>query len=308
MSKQAIQSDWLQAFRAVASTLSISAASKDLNLDKSQVSKRIALLEHKLGATLFARSTRKVALTPAGLAYLAHAQRVLSELDAGSETLLSLRTELSGRIRLTAPVSWGQRVLAQCLPDFLRQHPGVEIELILSDQKMDLAREHIDLALRWTAKPSEGLSSVPIALIQWRLAASYAYLAAKGTPKHPMDLQSHECLCYWRENSDERWELEARHGGEQHSIQVHGRYHVNNPEAVLVSALQGFGIALLPDYLCDSAMEQHSLIRVLPDFKPLTRFGSYMYAQATSERMLLPRNRALLGYLQTSLGWIEEAK
>lgn len=300
MGISAIQSEWLQSFLAVAQHLSISAASQYLNLDKSQVSKRIALLEHKLGATLFARSTRKVALTPAGLAYLDHAQRALAELDAGAELLRSLRTDLSGLIRITAPVSWGQRVLSQLLPDFLRLHPGVNLELILADQKMDFARDHIDLALRWTAKPSEGLSCIPIASIEWHLAASYAYLAAQGTPLRPEDLLSHQCLCYWRDNADEHWEFEERVSAAHHSVKVHGRYHVNNPEAVLSAAMQGMGVALLPDYLCDSAFELQSLLRVLPNHKPLTRFGSHMYAQAPVERMLLPRNQALLQYLQTA--------
>ena len=301
MNKHTIQSDWLQAFRSVAAHLSISAASKELNLDKSQVSKRVALLEHKLGATLFARSTRKVALTPAGLAYLDHAQRVLAELDAGEELLRSLRTDLSGRIRLTAPVSWGQRVLAPCLPDFLRQHPGIEIDLILSDQKMDLARDNIDLALRWTAKPSAGLSSTPIAPISWHLAASYGYLAANGTPKTPADLTKHQCFCYWRESADDRWEFVDRTTEQRHSVQAQGRFHANNPEAVLAAAIQSLGIALLPDYLCEEAFEQQTLIRLLPAYQPLTRFGSHMHAQAPAERALLPRNRALLGFLQTAL-------
>ena len=300
MGISAIQSEWLQSFLAVAQHLSISAASQYLNLDKSQVSKRIALLEHKLGATLFARSTRKVALTPAGLAYLDHAQRALAELDAGAELLRSLRTDLSGLIRITAPVSWGQRVLSQLLPDFLRLHPGVNLELILADQKMDLARDHIDLALRWTAKPSEGLSCIPIAPIAWHLAASYAYLAAHGTPLKPEDLLSHQCLCYWRDNADERWEFEERVSATHHSVKVHGRYHVNNPEAVLSAAMQGMGVALLPDYLCDSAFESQSLLCILPNHKPLTRFGSHIVAQAPVERMLLPRNQALLQYLQTA--------
>ncbi len=301
MGKHTIQSDWLESFQAVASTLNISAAGKQLGLDKSQISKRIALLEHKLSATLFARSTRRVALTPAGVAYLGHAKRVLAELDAGEELLRSLRTDLSGRIRLTAPVSWGQRVLAPCLPEFLRQHPGIEIELILLDQKMDLAQDNIDLALRWTAKPSAGLSSMPIAAIYWHLAASYSYLAANGTPKSPRDLTKHQCFCYWRESLDDRWEFEERSNQERHSVQAQGRFHANNPEAVLAAASQGLGIALLPDYLCNEPFEQETLIRLLPAFQPLTRFGSHMYAQAPVERALLPRNRALLTYLQSAL-------
>lgn len=301
MNKPEIHSDWLRAFTSVASSLSISAAGVELNLDKSQVSKRIALLENKLGTLLFARSTRKVALTPAGIAYLDHALRMLKELDLGEEKLRSLRVDLSGHIRITAPVSWGQRVLAHHLASFLKQHPSIEIEVILSDQKMDLARENIDLALRWTAKPSEGLSNLPISRIHWYLVASYAYLAAHGTPKLPKDLQGHECLCYWRESSDARWELQASDGAVE-NVQVQSRLQVNNSEAVLVSAVQGFGVAMLPDYLCHQAFAQQSLIRVLPDFTPLTKFGTHIHIQAASERMLLPRNRALLQHLQIALG------
>ena len=306
MKSEAIHSEWLHSFRAVAHHLSVSAASQELNLDKSQVSKRVALLEHKLGVTLFARSTRKIALTAAGLAYLDHAQRALTELDAGAELLRNLRTELTGPIRITAPVSWGQRVLAKCLPDFLNQHPGIEIEVLLADQKIDLARENIDVALRWTASPSKGLSSIPLAPIFWYLTASYAYLAAQGTPKLPDDLLRHQCLCYWRENSDERWEFLENRTAQHHSVQVHGRYHINHAEAVLAAALQGLGIALLPDYLCNAALEQQSLIRVLPDYTPVTRFGTHIYVQASAERMLLTRNRVLLRYLQTELGLMSE--
>lgn len=306
MKAEAIHSEWLHAFCAVAHHLSVSAASRELNLDKSQVSKRVALLEHKLGVTLFARSTRKIALTAAGLAYLDHAQRALAVLDAGAELLRSLRTELTGPIRITAPVSWGQRVLAKCLPSFLSQHPGIEIEVLLSDQKIDLARENIDLALRWTAKPSQGLSSLPLVPIFWFLTASYAYLAAQGTPQLPNDLLRHQCLCYWRENSDEHWEFIENHTAQHHSVQVRGRYHINHAEAVLAAALQGLGIALLPDYLCNAALEQQSLIRVLPSFMPVTKFGSHIYVQAPAERMLLTRNRILLRYLQSELGRMSE--
>ena len=128
-----LSTDMLEAFVKVAERLSVSAAAADLDVGKAVVSKRVAQLEARVKATLFSRSTRKIALTPAGEAYLDFARRALHEVGAAEERLRELRVELSGRIRVSATVSWGQRVLALHLPEFLRQHPAVELELSLSD-------------------------------------------------------------------------------------------------------------------------------------------------------------------------------
>ena len=122
-----ISSDMLSTFIKVAETLSVSRSAQALGVGKSVVSKRVAQLEEAVGATLFSRSTRHVALTPAGETYLEHARRALAEIAAGEERLRALRSDLTGRIRITAPVSWGQRVLCRLLPEFLRVHPGIEI-------------------------------------------------------------------------------------------------------------------------------------------------------------------------------------
>ena len=190
----------LLAFLKVAERLSVSAAADDLGISKSQISKRVALLEGQIGATLFSRSTRKVALTPAGETYLEFARRAVAELLAGEERLLALRSELSGTIRLTAPVSWGQRVLAKRLPEFLRLHPAIEIELEFSDQLVDLARHRIDIALRWSATTQQDMHCTALNPIGWLLAASPGYLADAGIPKHPEDLTEHACFSYWREH------------------------------------------------------------------------------------------------------------
>ena len=299
-----ISSDMLTAFLKVADRLSVSAAAHELGMDKSVVSKRVAQLENKVQATLFSRSTRKVALTPAGEAYVEYARRALAEMLAGEERLRALRSEVSGRIRMTAPVSWGQRVLAKQLPEFLRMHPSIEVELQLVDRMLDIGSKRIDIALRWTAHSLQELSAVQIAPVGWLLAASTAYLAAHGMPSAPDDLRGHTCLCYWRDSADDVWSLRPAPQGAPdlaaQQVRVGGRYHVDNPEAVAEAAMAGMGIALLPDYLCQDELASGRLLHVLPMWTPQTKFGSHIMAIGTPERMALARNRLLIAFLRDS--------
>lgn len=297
-----ISADMLCAFLKVAESGSVSNAAKELGIGKSMVSKRVAALEEKLQATLFSRSTRKIVLTPAGEAYREFAQRALDEMAAGVERLRSLRSELAGVIRLTAPVSWGQHVLARRLPEFMRRHPGIEVELQLNDRRLDLARDRIDIALRWSATHSPDLVARPVARVGWMMVAAPGYLKAAGTPADPAELADHSCFGYWRESSDDAWVLTTSRGlpdsmEERVQMTIQSRYHVDNPEAVLSGALAGLGIALLPDYVCARELEAGRLVRVLSEWTPHTKFGNQITAVATPERMSLSRNRALLEFL-----------
>jgi len=297
-----VSSELLATFIEVAQQLNVSAAAGTLGCAKSVVSKRIAQLESQLQTTLFSRSTRKIAPTPAAEAYLPFARRALAELQAGEECLRAQRAELTGRIRLTAPVSWGQHVLSRRLPEFLRLHSGIEVELLLADRMLDLARERVDVALRWSPSASAELVSVAIASIAWVLAAAPEYLARAGLPEQPEQLSQHACLWYRRETADERWHLldtlAAANGADAVlRIRVHGRYHVDNPDAVAQAALAGLGIALLPDYLCEEAFRSGRLVRVLPRWTPQTQFGTQIFALAAPERLRLQRNRVLWDFL-----------
>jgi DNA-binding transcriptional LysR family regulator len=292
----AISTDMLAAFVQVAATLSVSAAAAELGVGKSVVSKRIALLEAALKATLFSRSTRKVALTPAGEAYLEHARLALAAVALGEERLRDQRRQLTGQIRITAPVSWGQRVLAPLLPGFLASHPAIEIDLLLADRLMDIAHERIDIALRWTPQSASDVRAETLVEIGWAVVASPAYLAAAGTPQEPADLAAHPCMSYWRDNADDAWVLAD--GNRRHSVRVRGRYHANDTQAVADATVAGLGIALLPTYVCNDPLADGRLVRVLPGWTPQTRFGDRISAVATPERMRLTRNTALLAYLR----------
>ena len=295
----AISTDMLEAFVKVADHLSVSAAAADLGIGKSLVSKRVAQLETLVRATLFSRSTRKIALTPAGEVYLDFARRALLEVASAEERLRNLCSDLTGQIRVTAPVSWGQRVLAKLIPEFLRQHPAIEIELLLGDRLMDVAHERVDIALRWTAAPAHELVSVPIAQVDWVICAAPAYLAAAGEPHEPDALAQHSCMNYWRESSDDAWHLRA--GEREVTVRVRSRYRANNPEAVADAALAGLGIAMLPLYTCDAALAAGRLQRVLAPWTAATKFGAGITAVVAPDRVRLSRNQALLTFLQDRL-------
>jgi len=290
----------LEAFIQVAEQLSVSAAAAELGVSKSVVSKRVAQLEQAVRATLFARSTRRIALTPAGEAYLDFARSALRAVADADERLRDLRQELSGQIRITAPVSWGQQVLARLLPAFLARHPAIEVELLLGDRLMDIAYERVDIALRMSSHGTPDLVAVPVARLDWVICAAPAHLARAGAPATPAELVNHPCMSYWRESSDDAWQLQR--GDEALTVRVQGRYHANNPEAVAEAALAGLGVALLPTYVCDAELADGRLQRLLADWTPITKFGNQITAVAAPDRLRLGRNRALLDYLRAALG------
>jgi DNA-binding transcriptional LysR family regulator len=235
-----------------------------------------------------------------------YAKRALAEVSDGMERVRSLRTELSGNLRLTAPVSWGQRVLAKHLPEFLKLHPSLEIDLMLTDRMMDMAAERIDVALRWSSHSQHERHGTPLTEIKWFLTASPAYIAQHGLPSEPVELNGHACVYYRRDSTDDHWTLQhnqaANPSEPRHiEVKVSGRYRVDNPEAVLEAALAGMGIALLPDYLCVPATEQGSLVKVLTPWTPKTKFGTHIAALCPPERKKISRNQALIDFLQRSL-------
>lgn len=292
-----ISADMLLAFVKVAENLSVSKTAAALAVGKSVISKRIAQLESHLGATLFSRSTRQVALTSAGEAYLEHAKKALLAMRAGEEMLTALRSDLNGKIRVTAPVSWGQRILSKKIPEFLRMHPGIELELILSDRIMDLVQERIDVAFRWSSsQDNKELYMKTVAMIEWMLVCAPQYIALHGEPMRPEELENHSCLFYWKNTSDDWWILEL--GPEVKRIKVKSRYHVDNPEAVLEACMQGLGVGLLPAYLCKDAILAGTLLKVLTEWMPKTRFGNQIAAVTPPDRMRVFRNKAFIEFVQ----------
>jgi DNA-binding transcriptional LysR family regulator len=293
-----ISTDMLQAFVTVAERSSVSAAAGALGVAKSVVSKRLAHLEEAVHATLIARNSRTLSLTPAGRVYLSYAQRALTAMQSADEELRTLQDEPTGKIRVTAPVSWGHRALAKAIPTFLAQYPQIEIELLLQDQVLDMARERIDIALRMSATPALDLVWIPIARIDWVFCASPGYLATAGEPHSPAELAHHPCMNYWTVVADDAWQLQR--GAERENLQVRNRYRANNPEAVLDAALAGLGVAMLPLYCCKQEIADGKLVPVLKDWQPVTKYGNQIAAAVAPDRVSFSRNQALLRFLKTT--------
>lgn len=291
-----ISTDMLQAFVKVAERLSVSAAAVDLGVGKGVVSKRLAQLEGAVKATLLIRSSRRLALTPAGQVYLEFARRALAAVQLADEGLRSLRSEPTGQIRVTAPISWGQAALAKAIPDFLALYPEIEIELILQDRMLDIANDRIDIGLRMTANPAPELVSIPIARIDWVVCAAPRYIAIAGEPHVPADLEHHPCMNYWSALSDDAWHL--RRGGDDQVIRVRNRYRANNPDVIVDAVLTGLGLALLPRYCCEQAIHDGRLQAVLTDWSPITKYGNAITAVIAPDRVGFSRNQAFLRFLK----------
>jgi DNA-binding transcriptional LysR family regulator len=291
-----ISTDMLQAFVKVTERLSVSGAAQELGVGKGVVSKRLAALEDAVKATLISRSSRKLSLTPAGLIYFAFAKSALVAVQQADEGLRNLREEPTGRIRVTAPVSWGMHVLSPVIPEFLALYPTIEVELLLQDKVIDIEQEGIDLALRMTAIPALDLVSISIMRFSWVICASPAYIATSGEPHEPADLARHPCMNYWRVLSDDDWHLSK--GTEKRVLKVGNRYRANNPEAILNAALAGLGIALLPTYCCNRELADGRLVSVLKEWTPVTKFGTQISAVLAPDRIGFSRNQAFLKFLK----------
>ncbi len=298
-----ISTDMLTAFVTVAERLSVSEAAVQLGVGKSVVSKRLAHLEEAIHATLIARNSRKLGLTPAGQVYLEFARRALGALQGADEGLRSLRDEPTGHIRVTAPVSWGHRALAKAIPDFLAQHPQIEIELILQDRILDMANERIDVALRMSASPPPDFVWIPIARLDWVICASPSYISTAGAPHSPAELAHHPCMNYWSVVSDDAWTLQR--GGERETLHVRNRYRANNPEAILDATLAGLGVALLPRYCCEQQLAEGTLLPVLTDWQPITKFGNEIAAVVAPDRVGFSRIQAFLRFLKVRFKVVE---
>ncbi|MCX2945620.1 LysR family transcriptional regulator [Rahnella perminowiae] len=230
---------------------SLSAAGRHLGLPKATVSRRLALMEQRLGAPLIYRSTRALAPTDFGQRYFQRVQPIVRDAIRAQSEAKSEHARPSGLIRMSAPNAFGQIVLAQILFSFLEQHPGVRIDLRLSDDRVSLVSNGFDLAIRTGPLEDSELVSRRIAAIPMRLVASPAYLAVHGTPLDPAELVDHQSILT-RPDLD-HWQI-GKHI-------VRPRWNMSTG-SMLVSRdalLQHMGIGLLPAFLADPAIKEGKL-------------------------------------------------
>lgn len=260
---------------------SYTAAAARLGVSKAAMSQRIAELERVAGVSLVQRTTRSVRLTEAGQRLVDQTRAAFEQISQSFAQVRDLAGAPQGLLRVTAPVALARQQIVPLLPDFLRQYPQVRIELNLSDRLSSLATEGFDLAIRHTAHPPDTHVAVALCATRSVLVASKAYLRRAGTPQQPADLTAHNCLHYPRPQERPAWTFEpqGRTGTrERVTVQVSGSLAANNSEALRDAALAGLGIALLPDFSAQAALQAGKLVAVLPGWAPVGSFADRIYA------------------------------
>lgn len=258
----------LEILVAVAERSSFSGAARALGLSPAATSGAVAALEARWGTRLFERTTRAVMLTDTGRALLDRARRLLREAAAADAIAASAASQVRGTLRVSAPVSYGLRVLSPIVADFLEANPGVDLVLDLTDRRVDLLTEGYDLAVRVGHSLSPGLVARRLARQRLMLCAAPAYLDRHGRPGTPEALARHRCLVFTPRLPVGRWSFTHPDEGSR-TVAVAGPLASDNGDVLQLAARSGLGITLAPDFLVADALADGTLVELLPDWRPL---------------------------------------
>lgn len=288
----------IAAFVQAAESGSFALAAERLNLTRSAVGKSIARLEHRLGARLFQRTTRRLSLTDDGQAFYESCLRALHELETAEAALDLGRRCATGRLRVSTAAVFGRHCVAPILTDLAARHPGLELDLSFSDRPVDLIEDGFDLAVRGGAIPDQsGLMMRRLGAQRMIVAASPDYLARHGTPRSLADLAHHEGVVYGRNGQGKPWLFKGPDGRliEQ---QIRCRLRFDHIEALIDATLAGAGLGWLPCWLIGPHVRRGALVPVL---SPDLSIGYPMYAVWPQSPHLPLRTRLAIDALAAQL-------
>jgi DNA-binding transcriptional LysR family regulator len=288
----------MQAFARVAETRSFSAAAQRLGASKSQISRQVAALEAELGVRLLQRTTRALTLTQAGEDYYQRVLRILNDIDQANEEISRSQSTPRGRLRLSAPMSFGLLHLAPAVPDFLTQYPDIEIDLSLNDRFVDLIEDGFDMAIRIARLNDSSLVARKLAPMRRVVCGSPDYFERHGQPNDPGELKHHHCFCYSNLPIAEDWRFVDR-DGRPWPVEVAGRLRANNGEFLMEAALKGLGLICLPTFIVGRNLQAGRLVSVLNDY---VAQGAGIHAVYPNARHLSPKVRALIDFLIERFG------
>ena len=287
-------------FVAVAEHKSFTAAAGWLGMSVAQVSRNVSELERRLQVRLFFRSTRQVRLSEEGQVYLQHCQHLVQGLEDANRAMGNLQQSPQGRLRVTAPVYYGETVIAPLFNDFLLAHEEIELELELTNKRLDLIEGRFDLAIRLGHLDDSSMVAKPLGQRRHYIVGSPQYLARCGVPKSPACLQSHQLLAgtleYWRLSSQPRTSKSDRHAHTQ--VKPQSRLRCNSGVALLDAVKKGQGLAQLPDYYVLQDIQAGHLRAVLTEYHP---DDDGIWALYPQNRHLSPKVRAAVEYLGNHL-------
>ena len=276
-------------FARVVEAGSFTAAARLLAMPKTTVSRRIAALEREVGVRLLQRTTRSLNLTDAGRLYYEQSSRGLRTIEEANLRLAEARAEPSGTIRISAPVGFGGHFLIRAVVDFLAMYPKTNVELRLTDDRLNLVEDGIDLAFRTGILQDSTLIARKLGSTHRLLCASPDYLARHGMLEGPADLAHHQCVIAGPSVSGAHWVLDGPRG--QETVVVAGRFAANEMQAVVAAALAGFGIAQLPQAIAEGLINDGRLQRVL---KTYTTPAGGLHVLYPSSRHLSPLVKAFI--------------
>jgi len=280
------------AFVTVAETGSFAEAASRLHIANSVVSKRIKDLEGYLGTLLLQRTTRHINLTEAGYAYVEHARKFLDELAEVEENLRYRNENPVGELKISAPLSFGNKFLGPAIADFLDKYPDVTVKLIVNDRAVDIAAEGFDLAIRIGVLEDQSMITRKLAQSRRIVVASPAYLEKHGRPKTPEDLSQHNCLSFSGLHDGRAWPFQR--DGKEFQQRVGGRFIADSGTLLCEAAVRGCGITILPTFIVGEHIASGELEPLLEEFEasPLAIQAVYQH-----KRHLSAKTRKLIDHL-----------
>ena len=288
--------DGISEFVYVAEYESFTRAAKELGISTAQVSRQISALEKRLNIKLLYRTTRKVSLTEEGRVFYQHCRGVLDGLDAAEQAVSNLQTKPQGRIKLTAPVTYGEQQLLPLINDFMVQYRDIEVTAFLSNQKIDLIEGGYDLAIRIGKLSDSTMMAKKLSHRTNFVCAAPAYLEKYGVPYSLVDLRQHNCLLgtrdYWHFIENDK------NADKEINLRVSGSVQYNNGHSLVDAALKSLGIVQLPDYYVQKYLESGALVSVLDDDREPEEG---IWAIYPHNRHLSPKIRLLVDYLAERL-------
>ncbi|MGB5276667.1 MAG: LysR family transcriptional regulator [Gammaproteobacteria bacterium] len=283
----------LKAFVTVVEAGSFNRAADQLEASAAAVSRRISSLESALGVKLLNRTTRQIDLTESGKQFYADVINIFESLEEAEEKIQTGRETIRGNLRIAAPLSFGVGQIAPILPDFMKRHPQLKVHLQLEDRFTDLVAEGVDVAIRIGSLKDSTLVATRLASIPRVFCASPEYLALKGEPKKPEELSAHNCLHYSLLSTRENWNFST--SDNTRDIVINAPLSTNNGDVLKEAAIQGLGIAMIPTFIVEDALDDGRLRTILADYCPRP-FG--LYAVRPSRHFTPARVSVLIDYLR----------
>jgi DNA-binding transcriptional LysR family regulator len=290
--------DGIKTIVAVVETGSFTAAGVRLSMSKALVSKYVGEVEQRINVRLFNRSTRRLSLTEAGKEYYDRAVPLLEEFTALADNVAASQTAVQGQLRVSAPVTFGEMSLSPIIVEFMALYPKIQLDLQLTDRKVDMVADAIDVVIRIGSVDDSTLIARKISTVPLVLCAAPDYLEQHGTPAAAQDLAKHHCIIDSNFRIGDQWPLTSAKKVTE-TVKVNSRIAVNSPKAVKEIALAGGGIGLIPEFIIEDSLFLEDLQQVLPQYSVMS-FGLYAIYP---HRQYLPRKvRCFIDFLLERFG------